>query len=149
MGSVTQAAISAVADTAVSGLTPAWSPSLSLSSTDTVVTKRSDPSEPPSPSFGEPIDAFVRLIRGRHKADIVILLGKKDRRYSELRRSIPNISERALARQLDALERDGVVQRTAFAEMPLRVEYSLTPYGRTLCPILKSIWKWGVHSERS
>ena len=96
-----------------------------------------------SDSLGDPIEAFLRLIRGRYKPDIVIMLGKGDRRFSELRKGIPRISDRVLARQLDALERDGVVSRTAFAEVPPHVKYSLTPGGRTLCPILKSIWKWG------
>jgi DNA-binding HxlR family transcriptional regulator len=54
------------------------------------------------------------------------------------------VSERVLARQLDELERDGVVARTVYAEVPPRVEYELTPHGRTLCPIIKQMWKWGV-----
>ena len=95
-------------------------------------------------SLGEPVDEFVQLIRGRYKADIIILLGKKPRRFNELRKTIPRISDRVLARQLDALERDDIVERTVFVEMPLRVEYSLTARGKTLCPILKQIWKWGV-----
>ena len=99
-------------------------------------------------AIGAPVDAFVKLIRGRYKADIVILLGKKERRFSELRRAIPRISERVLARQLDALERDGIVRRTAFAEVPPRVQYSLTAHGKTLCPIIKQIWKWGTSVTR-
>lgn len=107
---------------------------------------RSRDSLPPvsDESLGAPIEAFVRLIRGRYKPDIVIMLGKSDRRFTELRNGIPRISDRVLARQLDALERDGIVNRTAFAEVPPHVEYSLTARGRTLCPILKSIWKWGT-----
>ena len=97
-----------------------------------------------SESIGAPIDRFVGLIQGRYKADIVIVLGKRDRRFSELGRSISRISDRALARQLDELEHDGIVQRVAYAEMPPRVIYSLTSYGRTLCPLLKAIWKWGT-----
>jgi len=98
-------------------------------------------------SIGAPVERFVRIIRGRHKADIIIHLGKavpERRRFSELRRAIPGISERVLARQLDELERDEVVERTVFAEVPPRVEYSLTPRGRTLCPLIKQLWKWGV-----
>ena len=117
---------------------------------------RHDPMTPPrsrtgSPattdSIGAPVERFVRIIRGRHKADIIIQLGKATpgrRRFSELRRSIPGISERVLARQLDELERDQIVERTVFAEVPPRVEYGLTPRGRTLCPLIKQLWKWGV-----
>ena len=106
--------------------------------------RRIEPQPGPAESLGAPIEAFIRLLRGRHKTDIVIMLGKRDRRFSELRKGIPGISDRVLARQLDALKRDGIVSRTAFAEVPPHVEYSLTERGRTLCPILKSIWKWGT-----
>jgi DNA-binding HxlR family transcriptional regulator len=54
------------------------------------------------------------------------------------------VSERVLARQLDELERDGLVERTVYPEVPARVEYCLTPHGATLCPILKEMWKWSV-----
>jgi DNA-binding HxlR family transcriptional regulator len=95
-------------------------------------------------SIGAPVEAFVRVIRGRHKADIVIRLHHARLRFSELRRAIPGVSERVLARQLDELERDGVVSRTVYAEVPPRVEYELTSHGRTLCPIIKKMWQWGV-----
>jgi DNA-binding HxlR family transcriptional regulator len=95
-------------------------------------------------SFGAPVEAFVRVISGRHKADVVIALGKAGRlRFTELRRRIPGVSERALARQLRALEQDGIVARRVFAEVPPRVEYRLTARGSTLCPLLKQMWKWG------
>ena len=97
-----------------------------------------------SEALGAPVEAFVRLIRGRYKPDILIHLGKGRFRFGELRRAIPRISERMLARQLDELERDGLIQRTAYPEIPPRVEYCLTPLGTTLCPIIKQIWKWGV-----
>jgi len=105
----------------------------------------------PATSLGAPVEAFVRLIHGRYKSDILIRLGKKQRqRFSDLRRAIPGISERALARQLDDLERAGLIERTAYPEVPPRVEYVLTPFGETLCPLLKEIWKWGVrHTSRS
>jgi DNA-binding HxlR family transcriptional regulator len=98
--------------------------------------------------MGAPIEALVRLIRGRHKPDILIRLNPGPQRFSELHRAIPGVSERVLSRQLDELERDGLVHRTVFPEVPSRVEYSLTQFGRTLCPILKHMWKWGVeHKE--
>lgn len=95
-------------------------------------------------SLGAPIEALVRLIRGRHKADILIRLNRGRQRFGELRRAIPGVSERVLSRQLDELERDGLVDRTVYPEVPPRVEYSLTPFGCTLCPILKQMWKWGM-----
>jgi DNA-binding HxlR family transcriptional regulator len=108
-----------------------------------------------SDPLGDPVDSFARLIRGRHKAGILIRLGKvagKRQRYSELCRAIPSASPRVLSRQLDELEREGLIERFVFAEVPPRVEYSLTLRGKTLCPLLKQIWKWGVadssHGQR-
>ena len=98
-------------------------------------------------SIGAPVESFVRLIRGRHKPDILINLGRRVHRFAELRRAIPTISERVLARQLDALEQDGLVTRTEYPGIPQRVEYALTPFGRTLCPLLKQNWKWGDSSN--
>lgn len=97
--------------------------------------------------LGDPVDAFVRLIRGRHKAGILIRLGKTGagrQRYSELCRAIPTASPRVLSRQLDELEREGLIERFVFAEVPPRVEYALTTRGKTLCPVIKHIWTWGV-----
>jgi DNA-binding HxlR family transcriptional regulator len=106
---------------------------------------RSKSTIPAGTSLGAPVEAFVRLIRGRYKSDILIQLGKKQRqRFTDLRRAIPGISERALARQLDDLESAGLIERTAYPEVPPRVEYCLTQFGSTLCPLLKEIWKWGV-----
>ena len=104
--------------------------------------------EPRSPlsaprRIGEPVGELLRLLKGKYKPDILIHLGKGRRRFSELRRAIPGISERMLTRHLQELERDGVILRTAFAEVPPRVEYQLTDAGRTLCPILKQMWAWG------
>ena len=100
-----------------------------------------------SDPLADPVDAFVRLIRGRHKAGILIRLGKAGthrQRYSELCRAIPTASPRVISRQLVALEREGLIERFVFAEVPPRVEYALTVRGKTLCPALKHIWKWGV-----
>ena len=99
---------------------------------------------------GAPIEALVRLIRGRHKPDILICLNPRPQRFSELHRAIPGVSERVLSRQLDEMERDGLVHRTVYPEVPPRVEYDLTQFGRTLCPLLKQMWKWGVeHADRA
>jgi DNA-binding HxlR family transcriptional regulator len=99
----------------------------------------------PGVSLGVPVEELVRLIRGRYKPDILIRLGKVDRlRFAQLRRAIPGLSDRALARQLDELERDGLIERTVYPEVPARVEYTLTPLGHALCPLIKQMWKWSV-----
>jgi DNA-binding HxlR family transcriptional regulator len=62
-------------------------------------------------------EAFIRLVRGRHKPDILIRQGKGCHRFAELRRAIPGLSERVLARQLDELERDDLIERRVYAEV--------------------------------
>lgn len=65
-------------------------------------------------------------------------------RFSELKRQIPGITEKMLSLQLKSLEEDGIVNREVFpGEVPIRVEYSLTDFGKTLIPVLDAIAKWG------
>jgi DNA-binding HxlR family transcriptional regulator len=90
-----------------------------------------------------PVAACMRVIKGKHKVDILIRLGRGTHRFGELRRRIPGVSERILTKQLQELERDGLIDRTVFAEVPPRVEYRLTTLGATLCPIIEQMWHWG------
>jgi len=70
---------------------------------------------------------------------------RKDRkRFSELPKRIPGITEKMLPMQLRQLEKDGFVSRTVHAEVPPRVEYALTPQGKTLPPLLEKIAAWGA-----
>ena len=65
------------------------------------------------------------------------------KRFSELRKSVGDVSQKVLAAQLRDMEKSGLVHREVYAEVPPRVEYSLTPLGRSLKPILDSMWAWG------
>ncbi len=65
-------------------------------------------------------------------------------RFNELRSKINGISQRMLSRTLRNLERDGLVTRTQYPEIPPRVEYELTPLGRSLEPAIKQLWEWSV-----
>ncbi|MCB0767323.1 MAG: winged helix-turn-helix transcriptional regulator, partial [Flavobacteriales bacterium] len=65
------------------------------------------------------------------------------KRFSELRKLIPGITEKMLSMQLRQLEKDGFISRTVHAEVPPRVEYALTAHGKTLLPLLEEIAKWG------
>jgi len=69
-------------------------------------------------------------------------------RFSELRRGMPDITERMLTRQLRELEADGLLHREVFREVPPRVQYSLTEAGASLIPILMAMRDWGVEHER-
>lgn len=66
-------------------------------------------------------------------------------RFGELKRGLKGISEKVLAQHLRELEKDGIIQRTVYAEVPPKVEYSLTPSGQTLKPILDAMHEWGLN----
>jgi DNA-binding HxlR family transcriptional regulator len=90
------------------------------------------------------VEATLAVIGGKWKAVLIFHLMSGDKqRFAELRRKTTGISERILSRQLRELEADGIVERHVFAEVPPRVEYSLTDYGRTLRPVTEAMCKWG------
>lgn len=85
----------------------------------------------------------IHKIGGRWKLQILSSLEKGKRRFSELRKEFSFITERMLTLQLRALEQDGLVKRTVYAEVPPRVEYELTQLAVELGPILKQLSEWG------
>ena len=85
----------------------------------------------------------VGMINGRWKLEILWLLNHHGtRRFGELKRGLPGITQHMLTAQLRALEKDGLVKRTIFAEVPPRVEYEITEAARHLRPIFVEIVKW-------
>ncbi|MFC3827905.1 MULTISPECIES: winged helix-turn-helix transcriptional regulator [Niastella] len=89
----------------------------------------------------------LNTIGGRWKPAILYRLIGGKMRYSELRDSIPNVTERMLVLQLREMEKDGLINRIVYAEVPPRVEYELTEKGNSLKPILKSLSEWGVKNR--
>jgi DNA-binding HxlR family transcriptional regulator len=76
-------------------------------------------------------------------------LKEQPKRYSELKRLIPEVSEKMLIQQLRELEVDGIIDRTTLTEVPLKVEYAFTQYGETLKPVIETLCEWGQqHLER-
>ena len=65
-------------------------------------------------------------------------------RFNELRRLMSGVTQRMLTKQLRELEDDGLISRTVYAEVPPRVEYAMTDYGRTLTPVLRALQAWGA-----
>ncbi len=94
-------------------------------------------------SFGCSVEAAAEVIGGKWKGVILHHLKDHTKRFNELKKQIPNITQRMLTRQLRELERDTIVKRHAYAELPPRVEYSLTAFGKSLLPILNELDKWG------
>lgn len=90
-----------------------------------------------------PVEAAISRIGGKWKALIILRLIVRTRRFNELQRSLPGCTQRMLTNQLRDLEADNLVRREAFAEIPPRVEYSLTPAGQALEPVLRAMCEWG------
>jgi DNA-binding HxlR family transcriptional regulator len=94
--------------------------------------------------FGCPVEATLEVIGGKWKAVLIhYMMLDGPHRFAELRRKATGISERVLTRQLRELENDGIVHREVFAEVPPRVEYSLTEYGESLRPVTEAMCQWG------
>ena len=90
-----------------------------------------------------PVETTLTLIGDKWKVLILRDLMPGTKRFGELRKSVGDVSQKVLAAQLRDMEKSGLVHREVYAEVPPRVEYSLTPLGRSLKPILDSMWAWG------
>lgn len=97
-----------------------------------------------------PVATTVQLIGNKWKLLIIRNLIYNDKqRFTDFIKSIPGISKKVLTDDLRALEDDGIVEREVFAEVPPRVEYSLTSLGKTLKPILDAMFDWGTDYKNS
>jgi DNA-binding HxlR family transcriptional regulator len=89
------------------------------------------------------LDAALLVVGGKWKPLILFHLGPGKRRFGELRRLVSGVSEKMLIQQLRELHADGVIDRVDFRENPPKVEYSLTPLGRSLARALMPLCEWG------
>jgi len=89
----------------------------------------------------------LAVIGGKWKTDILWELHIRPRRFGELRRLLPGVSERMLTLQLREMEADGIIRREVFAEVPPRVEYSVTAFGFTLNDAVTAMSHWGKTHE--
>ncbi len=90
-----------------------------------------------------PMTLALDVIGGKWKGIILYHLRDETKRFNELLRLMPHITQRMLTRQLRELEQDGIVHRQVYAQVPPKVEYSLTAVGQTLMPVVKALTDWG------
>ncbi|RHQ98930.1 winged helix-turn-helix transcriptional regulator [Peptoclostridium sp. AF21-18] len=96
-----------------------------------------------------PVETTLSLISSRWTVLIIRELLTGTKRFNELKRSINNISQKVLTSNLRNLEENGLIERTVYAEVPPRVEYSLTETGLSLKSILDAMWDWGINYKKS
>ncbi|WP_419992458.1 winged helix-turn-helix transcriptional regulator [Streptomyces boninensis] len=91
------------------------------------------------------IDAAMDVVSGKWKSLILWELAERGtRRFAQLRRSLPGVSEKMLVQHLREMEEDGLIHREVYGEVPPRVEYSLTEHGVSLNEALADLGRWGV-----
>lgn len=90
-----------------------------------------------------PVSATIRLIGGKYKALLLWHLTGQTLRFNQLHRLVPEATPKMLTQQLRELEEDGLILRTVYPVVPPHVDYSLTPLGESLFPILEAMYKWG------
>ena len=96
------------------------------------------------------VETAFRMLEGRWKMVIIFhLFDRSVLRFSELERAIPGVSQKMLIQQLRELERDGIVARTIYPQVPPKVEYRLTDWGRAMCPALDSLLEWAAARPRA
>jgi DNA-binding HxlR family transcriptional regulator len=90
-----------------------------------------------------PVTTTLSVIGGKWKPIILYVIKKEKKRFGEIKKLIPSISQKMLTQQLRELEENDIVHRKVYAVVPPKVEYSLTDYGCTLMPILEAMAAWG------
>ena len=96
-----------------------------------------------------PVETTLTLIGDKWKVLILRDLMSGTKRFGELKKSIGTVSQKVLTAQLRDMEANGLVHRDVYAEVPPRVEYSLTELGQSLKPILDAMWTWGEDYKNS
>lgn len=95
-------------------------------------------------SPGCPVEAALEVIGGKWKGVILYHLLEGTMRFNELRRLMPGVTQRMLTKQLRELETDELISRKVYPEVPPKVEYSMTAYGKKLAPVIHALHQWGT-----
>jgi DNA-binding HxlR family transcriptional regulator len=103
-----------------------------------------DDHQRPPPPDPEAVREALQLVAGRWRAGVLLALVGGTRRYSELIRALPGVSDKVLTQTLRAMEQDGLIARNVAPEVPPRVEYRLTALGASLLEPLRALGRWGT-----
>lgn len=98
--------------------------------------------------YGCGVTHFWNRLGGKWKVLVVHAISQGYNRFSLLQKAIPHISKQMLINQLRELEEDGIIERKIFAEVPPRVEYSVSDYGKSVLPVIKVIQEWGIEDMK-
>ncbi len=104
---------------------------------------KTEPLAPDPDVKGCPVTYCLSVIGGKWKPVILYCIANDVDRFGAMQRSVPGITKQMLTKQLRELEADGLISRKVFAEVPPRVDYSLTDVGRTVLPIIEQMEVWG------
>jgi len=96
----------------------------------------------------DPLQTVTKVLTGKWKPLLIWNLSNSVHRFSDLKRCLPDASPKMITQQLRELEEDGLVHRKIYPEVPPKVEYSLTDYGKTAEPLLKQFTIWGANHLR-
>ena len=97
-----------------------------------------------------PVTTTLSVIGGKWKPIILFIILDEKKRFGEIKKLIPAITQKMLTQQLRELEQDGIIHRKVYPVVPPKVEYSMTEYGKSLAPILKTMAQWGrSHIQQS
>ncbi|MGG5210109.1 winged helix-turn-helix transcriptional regulator [Chryseobacterium sp. MIQD13] len=87
---------------------------------------------------------FLNKVGGKWKVLVIFSIDKGHNRFSSMQKIIPQISKQMLINQLRELEEDNIIERTVYAEIPPRVEYNISKYGKSILPLITAIQDWGL-----
>lgn len=96
-----------------------------------------------------PIDTFINFVKGKRKSTIILHLKQGTKRYSELIKLLPDVSDRMLSKNLKELEESGLIIRKVYPEVPPKVEYSLSELGNEIHPALLAMFRGGKLIEKN
>ena len=95
-----------------------------------------------------PVRDALDILSGKWKLPIIIALSFGNRRFSQLAKQIPRITDKMLSKELRELEMNELVKRTVYDALPVMVEYSMTPYGKTLEKLIEELQAWGLQHRK-